>query len=72
MEAHERRMSALRAGEYLPPFQDTYDEQADLRTHSSRHKRAVVEQESYLSKEQLMEFGRVQHQRIEVRSYPAS
>jgi hypothetical protein len=67
MEAYERRMVALRSGEYLPPAEDSYDPAMDLKAHSSKHKRAPVEQESYLSKEQLQELRKVQHERIEVR-----
>ncbi|KAI0061963.1 hypothetical protein BV25DRAFT_1804805, partial [Artomyces pyxidatus] len=65
MEAYERRMSALRAGEYIPPAQDSYDPSADMRAHQSSHKRAAVEHESYLNKDQLMELRRVQQERIE-------
>lgn len=59
-------MSALRAGEYLPPAEDSYDPAMDLKAHSSKHKKAPVEQESYLSKEQLQALRKVQHERIEV------
>jgi len=65
MEAYERRMSALRSGEYLPPAEDSYDPAMDLKAHSSKHKKAPVEQESYLSKEQLQTLRKVQHERIE-------
>jgi len=65
MEAYERRMSALRAGEYLPPAEDSYDPAMDMKAHSSKHKKAPVEQESYLSKEQLQALRKVQHERIE-------
>lgn len=60
-------MSALRAGEYLPPAEDSYDPAMDMKAHSSKHRKAPVEQESYLSKEQLQELRKVQHERIEVR-----
>lgn len=66
MEAYERRMSALRSGEFVPPPEDTYDAQADMRAISGAHKKKSVEHESYLSKEQLMDLRRVQHERIEV------
>lgn len=66
MEAYERRMSALRSGEYLPPAEDSYDPAMDLKAHSSKHKKAPIEQESYLSKEQLQALRKVQHERIEV------
>ena len=59
-------MSALRSGEYLPPAEDSYDPAMDLKAHSSKHKKAPVEQESYLSKEQLQTLRKVQHERIEV------
>lgn len=68
MDAHERRMNALRHGELLPAGDElTYDVNADLKAHSSTHKRKAIERESYLSKEQLMELRRVQNERIEVR-----
>lgn len=65
MEAYERRMSALRAGEYVPPANDAYDPAADLRAHESSHRRRPVEKDSYMSKEQLQELRRVQNERIE-------
>jgi len=65
MEAYDRRMAALRQGEYLPPANDSYNPDMDLKAHSSKHKKMPVEQESYLSKEQLMELRKVQHERIE-------
>lgn len=66
MEAYERRMSALRAGEYVPPADDSYDPNADLRALESSHRRRAVERETYMSKEQLQELRRVQNERIEV------
>ncbi|KAJ3512301.1 hypothetical protein NLJ89_g3595 [Agrocybe chaxingu] len=66
MEFYEQRMSALRQGEYLPPADDSYDFQADMKAVSSAHKKKVVEQESYMSKEQLMELRKVQQERNEV------
>ncbi|KAI0642077.1 hypothetical protein C8Q79DRAFT_918107 [Trametes meyenii] len=65
MEEYERRMAALRAGEYLPPADDGYDPSADLRAHASTHKRKAVERETYMSREQLMELRKVQNERIE-------
>ncbi|ETW74633.1 hypothetical protein HETIRDRAFT_57139 [Heterobasidion irregulare TC 32-1] len=65
MEAYERRMSALRAGEYIPPADDNYDPSADLRALQNQHKRKEVEHESYLSKDQLQALRRVQQERIE-------
>ncbi|CAA7261463.1 unnamed protein product [Cyclocybe aegerita] len=66
MEIYEQRMSALRQGEYLPPPDDSYDFQADMKAVSSAHKKKVVEQDSYMSKEQLMELRKVQQERNEV------
>ena len=60
-------MTALRSGEYLPPAEDSYDPAMDLKAHSSKHKKTPVEQESYLSKDQLQALRKVQHERIEVR-----
>ncbi|TFK84699.1 hypothetical protein K466DRAFT_496092 [Polyporus arcularius HHB13444] len=65
MEQYERRMTALRAGEYLPPADDSYDPAADMRALASSHKRRPVEQDTYMSKDQLMELRRVQNERIE-------
>ncbi|KAM5537983.1 hypothetical protein V8D89_008459 [Ganoderma adspersum] len=65
MDEYERRMSALRAGEYVPPADDGYDPTADMRAHASTHKRRVVEHESYMNKEQLMELRKVQNERIQ-------
>ena len=67
MDAYEKRMSALRQGEYLPPANDSYDFNADMKAVSSSHKKkAASEPESYMSKEQLMELRRVQNERSEV------
>lgn len=66
MEAYERRMSALRSGEFVPPADLSYDPQADMKAINSAHKKKVVDHESYLSKDQLMELRRVQNERIEV------
>ncbi|KAF8967115.1 hypothetical protein BDZ97DRAFT_1756186 [Flammula alnicola] len=66
MDAYERRMSALRQGEYLPPVNDSYDFQADVKAVTSAHKKKVTEQDTYMSKEQLMELRRVQQERSEV------
>lgn len=66
-------MEALRAGDYLPPADDSYDPMADMKAHESTHKRRAVERETYMSKEQLMELRKVQNERIEVRhSYTES
>lgn len=66
MEAYERRMSALRQGEFVPPPDDAYDPQADMKAISGAHKKKVVEHDSYLSKDQLQALRKVQHERIEV------
>ena len=57
----------LRNGETLPPTDDGYDPNADLLAHSSAHKRAPIENETYLSKDQLQELRRVQQERLQVR-----
>ena len=67
IEAYERRMSALRQGEFVPPPDDSYDPQADLKAIRGAHKRKPVEHDSYLNKDQLMELRKVQNERIEVR-----
>lgn len=67
MEEYERRMSAMRAGEYVPPADDSYDPNADLKALESTHKRRAVEHDTYMSKEQLMELRKVQSERIQVR-----
>ena len=67
MEAYERRMNALRAGEFVPPPDDAYDSDADLRALQSAHKRKNVERDTYMSKEQLEELRQVQAERIQVR-----
>ncbi|PIL33653.1 hypothetical protein GSI_04276 [Ganoderma sinense ZZ0214-1] len=65
MDEYERRMSALRAGEYVPPADDGYDPTADMRAHASTHKRRAIEHDSYMNKEQLMELRKVQNERIQ-------
>jgi hypothetical protein len=67
MEAYEKRMSALRAGEFLPPSDDYYDPAADMRAHQSRLKKQSVEHDSYLSKDELMDLRRVLQERDAVR-----
>ncbi|KIJ66144.1 hypothetical protein HYDPIDRAFT_110319 [Hydnomerulius pinastri MD-312] len=66
MEAYERRMASLRSGEFVPPPDDGYDPAADMKAHATKHKKAGVEQESYMSREQLLELRKVQHERIEI------
>ncbi|KIJ37907.1 hypothetical protein M422DRAFT_33526 [Sphaerobolus stellatus SS14] len=58
MKRYDARMSLLRHGEFV----------ADLRAHSSAHKRVVVEQDSHISKatEQLKDLRRVQRERVEI------
>ena len=70
MEEYERRMSAMRAGEYVPPPDDAYDPTADMRALQSAHKRRAVEHETYMSKDQLMELRKVQNERIQVSLHP--
>jgi len=65
IEAYERRMDAMRAGEFVPPADDGYDAEADMRAHQNSLKRPTVESESYLDKEQLQELRRVQRERVE-------
>jgi hypothetical protein len=67
IEAYERRMDAMRAGDFVPPADDSYDPEADMRAHHNNLKRPVVESESYLDKDQLQELRRVQRERVEVR-----
>ncbi|KAI6159173.1 hypothetical protein EDD17DRAFT_1614239 [Pisolithus thermaeus] len=59
-------MDALRAGEFVPPPDDGYDPTADMKAHATKHKKLSAEQESYLSREQLMELRKVQNERIEI------
>ncbi|KAG6899462.1 hypothetical protein C0993_010141 [Termitomyces sp. T159_Od127] len=66
MEAYERRMNALRQGEFIPPSDDAYDPDADLKAISGAHKKKRdAEKETYLSKEHLLELRRVQQERVE-------
>jgi len=66
MEAYDRRMAALRQGEYLPPANDSYDFEADMKAVSGAHKKRLADNDTYMSKEQLMELRRVQQERSEV------
>ncbi len=66
MDAYERRMDALRSGAFVPPPDDGYDPNADLRALQNSHKRKTAERETYMSREQLQELRRVQAERIEV------
>jgi len=65
IEAYERRMDAMRAGEFVPPTEDSYDAEADMRAHQSKLKRPAVESESFYDKDQLQELRRVQRERVE-------
>jgi len=65
IEAYERRMDAMRAGEFVPPADDGYDAEADMRAHQSKLKRPAVESESFYDKDQLQELRRVQRERVE-------
>ncbi|KAJ3779183.1 hypothetical protein EV361DRAFT_810262 [Lentinula raphanica] len=66
MEAYERRMVALRSGEFLPPTDDYYDPSADMKALSNAHKKkGGTDSSSYLSKEHLMELRKVQNERVE-------
>lgn len=66
MEAYERRMASLRSGEFVPPAEDSYDAAADMKAHATKHKKGAADQESYLSREQLLELRKVQNERVEV------
>ncbi|KAL0072601.1 hypothetical protein AAF712_000364 [Marasmius tenuissimus] len=66
IETYERRMNALRAGEFLPPAEDTYDPDADMKELKNAFKKKKdTGEESYLSREQLMELRQVQNERIQ-------
>ncbi|KAF8483875.1 hypothetical protein DFH94DRAFT_690340 [Russula ochroleuca] len=65
IEAYERRMDAMRAGEFVPPTDDNYDADADMRAHQNNLKRPAVESESFYDKDQLQELRRVQRERVE-------
>ncbi|TFY79919.1 hypothetical protein EWM64_g4093 [Hericium alpestre] len=65
MTAYDTRMAAMRAGAYVPPAEDSYDPNADIKAHALKHKRPEQERESYMSREQLMELRKVQQERIE-------
>lgn len=68
LEAFERRMDAVRAGETLPPDDLGYDAKADLDAHKAKTARKVKtdDSETYLNREQLMELRRVQNERAQV------
>ncbi|THG94924.1 hypothetical protein EW026_g6636 [Hermanssonia centrifuga] len=63
--SYESRMNALRSGEFVPPQDDGYDPNADLRVLQGTHKRKTREHDTYMSREQLMELRKVQAERVE-------
>ena len=63
-------MTALRAGEYLPPQDDGYDPDADMRALQGSHKRKNKDNDSFITREQLMELRKVQAERVEVTFSP--
>ena len=72
IDSFERRMSALRSGDTLPVVDDGYDPNADLLAHSTKHKKASTEKETYLSKEHLQDLRKVQQERHQVRIFYVS
>ena len=60
-------MTALRSGEFVPPQDDGYDPEADMRVLQSTHKRKHKEADTYMTREQLIELRKVQAERVEVR-----
>ena len=62
-------MAALRSGEFVPPPDDGYDPEADMRALRGAHKRKAKDAETYMSREQLMELRKVQSERIQVRRH---
>jgi len=66
MKTRKRSILRFNSGVFNWSFPCRYDPTADFRAHSNAHKRTVVEQESYLSKEQLKELQRVQRERVEL------
>ena len=64
--SYEARMTALRAGEYLPPTDDGYDPDADLRAlQGAQRRRPRAEPDAHMTREQLVELRRVQAERVE-------
>ena len=65
--SYETRMTAMRSGEFVPPADDSYDPNADLRAlqGNQREKRRVRDSETYMSRDQLQELRKVQAERIE-------
>ncbi|KAG8905003.1 hypothetical protein FRB99_000876 [Tulasnella sp. 403] len=67
LEAYEKRMQALRGGEFVPQGDETYDISRDLAAHKAGTTRKVdKEGESFLSRDQLLELQQVQRERIHV------
>jgi hypothetical protein len=60
-------MAALRSGEFVPPQDDGYDPDADMRALQGSHRRKAKEADTYMTREQLMELRKVQAERVEVR-----
>lgn len=69
MEAFERRMAGIRAGEILPPADDSYNAQEDMKALSNAHKKKKTDNSSYLTTEHLMELRKVQNERVQVRIF---
>nr|GAT51527.1 predicted protein [Mycena chlorophos] len=65
MESYNRRMNALRAGEFAPPPEDTYDPRADMKALSAAHKKRAAADDTTLSREKLMELRKVQNERVQ-------
>ncbi|KAI5478241.1 hypothetical protein MNV49_005306 [Pseudohyphozyma bogoriensis] len=66
IENHEKRMAAIRSGETLAGVDDAYDPEKDLAAVRQSHKRAPVEQESYLNRSQLEELRKISNERVEM------
>lgn len=58
-------MNLIRNGETIVQSSE-YDPNADLMAHTASHKKAAVEYDSFLSKDQLVNLRKVQNERIEV------
>ncbi|CAE6494407.1 unnamed protein product [Rhizoctonia solani] len=65
MESYERQMNSLRNGMTADITTSSYDPNADMLAHSSRHKRPITESETHLSREQLQELRQVQNERAQ-------
>ncbi|KDN43887.1 hypothetical protein RSAG8_05880, partial [Rhizoctonia solani AG-8 WAC10335] len=60
MASYKRQMSSLRNGMTADMTSTSYDPNADMAAHSSRHKCPTAEPEMHLSREQLQELRQVQ------------